>query len=48
MEMIKEFMDYLEYKEREIVIPKVKEIMGNWDDLATNLESKFKELENKF
>ncbi|MBY9005890.1 MAG: hypothetical protein KGD63_03945 [Candidatus Lokiarchaeota archaeon] len=48
IEMIKEFLDYLEYKERDIVIPKVKEILSKWDDLTINLENKFQELENKF
>ena len=48
IEMIKEFMDYLEFKEREIVVPKVKDILSKWDEVAIKLESKFQELENKF
>ncbi|MBN1214169.1 MAG: hypothetical protein JXA99_01880 [Candidatus Lokiarchaeota archaeon] len=48
IEMMKEFLDYLEYKEREIIIPKVKQILSKWDEMATNLEKKFQELENKF
>ncbi len=48
IEMIKEFMDYLEYKERDIIIPKVKDILANWDESITKLNKKFEELENKF
>ena len=48
IEMIKEFMDYLEFKEREIVVPKVKDILSKWDEAAIKLDSKFQELENKF
>jgi len=48
IENIKEFMDYLEFKEREKVIPKVKEILSKWDEKVAQLDDKFTELANKF
>ncbi|MHA1284131.1 MAG: hypothetical protein ACTSVV_06800 [Promethearchaeota archaeon] len=48
IENIKEFMDYLEYKERDIVIPKVKEILSQWDETILRLENKMKELKKIF
>ncbi|MHA1293555.1 MAG: hypothetical protein ACTSQJ_12930 [Promethearchaeota archaeon] len=48
IENIKEFMDYLEYKERDTVIPKVNEIMSEWDETISKLEFKIKEMKKKF
>ena len=48
IENIKEFMDYLEYKEREITIPKIKEILSKWDENISNLDKRIAELRNKF
>ncbi|MFO7794696.1 MAG: hypothetical protein ACQERB_00825 [Promethearchaeati archaeon] len=48
IENIKEFMDYLEFKERGKVIPKVKEILSKWDEKVAQLDNKFTELANKF
>jgi hypothetical protein len=45
---IKEFMDYLEYKERDIIIPQVNEIMSVWDEEVTKLDSKLTEISKKF
>ena len=44
IENIKEFMDYLEYKERQVVIPKVKEILSEWDETLTDLENRLEKL----
>lgn len=48
IENIKEFMDYLEYKERNRVIPKVKEILTKWDEETSKLDAKFEELATKY
>jgi proteasome lid subunit RPN8/RPN11 len=48
IENIKDFMNYLEFKERERVIPKVNEILSKWDEKVATLNSKFEELANKF
>ncbi|MFX0040677.1 MAG: hypothetical protein ACFFAA_09395 [Promethearchaeota archaeon] len=48
IENIKEFMDYLEYKEREIIIPKIKDIVHKWDEVVGGLDKKLKDLSKKF
>ncbi len=48
VENIKEFFDYLEYRERETVIPQVKEILSQWDERVSNLGAKLVELSKKF
>jgi proteasome lid subunit RPN8/RPN11 len=48
IENVKEFMDYLEYKEREIIIPKIKEILSKWDDNISHLDKRLNELKKKF
>ncbi|MHA2393720.1 MAG: hypothetical protein ACXAEX_17425 [Promethearchaeota archaeon] len=45
---IKEFMDYLEYKERDIIIPEVEKIIDKWDNVVGDLGKKLKELSKKF
>jgi proteasome lid subunit RPN8/RPN11 len=45
---IKEFMNYLEYKERDTIIPQVNEIMSLWDEEVTKLDSKLAEISKKF
>jgi len=48
IENMKEFLDYLEYKEKDAIIPNVKDVLSNWDDRISNLEDKLKELSKKF
>ncbi|MFX1257533.1 MAG: Mov34/MPN/PAD-1 family protein [Promethearchaeota archaeon] len=48
IENVKEFMDFLEYKERELIIPKVNEILSEWDDKISTLSNKIEELSKKF
>jgi len=48
IENIKEFMNYLEYKERESIIPKIKEILSKWDETVEKLGVKLAEIANKF
>ncbi|MFO8017384.1 MAG: hypothetical protein R6U96_02015 [Promethearchaeia archaeon] len=45
IENIKEFMNYLEYKEKQTVIPKVKEILSKWDESITDLNNRLQKLE---
>jgi len=44
IENIKEFSDYLEYKERDIVIPKVEEILSKWDEVISKLDQRIDDL----
>ncbi len=48
IENVKDFMDYLEYKERTTIIPKVQEILSIWDNALTNLNQKLAQLNKKF
>ena len=48
IESIKEFMDYLEYKERETIISKVESILHKWDEIVAGLDKKLKALSKKF
>jgi proteasome lid subunit RPN8/RPN11 len=45
---IKEFMDYLEYKERTEIIPQVEAILSEWDEEVTKLDTKLMEISKKF
>jgi len=48
IENIKEFMNYLEYKERETIIPKIKNTVHKWDEIITGLDKKLTALSKKF
>jgi proteasome lid subunit RPN8/RPN11 len=48
IENIKQFMDYLEYKERDIIIPKIKEILSQWDETIENLNERLTEIAKKY
>ena len=48
IENIKEFIEFLEYKEKETVIPQVQDILHKWDEVITGLDKKLKELSKKF
>jgi hypothetical protein len=48
IDFIKEFMEYVEYKEREAIIPQVNKILSRWDEAIANLDKKLKELAKKF
>jgi proteasome lid subunit RPN8/RPN11 len=45
---IKDFMDFLEYKEKSTIIPKVNEILSDWDEEVTKLDTKLAEISKKF
>ncbi|NVM16925.1 MAG: hypothetical protein HWN80_04365 [Candidatus Lokiarchaeota archaeon] len=48
VENIREFMSYLEYKERSTIIPKVEKILVEWDETVSQLNTKLTEIANKF
>jgi hypothetical protein len=48
IENIKEFVDYLEYKEKETTIHQVEGILHKWDEVVAGLDKKLKELSRKF
>ncbi len=48
IENIKQFMNYLEFKERNMIIPKIEEILSQWDETVANLNAKLTEIAKKF
>jgi proteasome lid subunit RPN8/RPN11 len=48
VENIREFTNYLEYKERSTVIPKVETILAEWDNNVSQLNAKLTEIAKKF
>ncbi|MHA2324576.1 MAG: hypothetical protein ACXACB_04180 [Promethearchaeota archaeon] len=48
IDFMKTFMEFLEYKEKEVIIPKVKDIISKWDEVISGLDKKIKELSKKF
>ena len=48
IENIKQFMDYLEYKERDIIIPKINEILSQWDETIEHLNETLTEIAKKY
>ncbi|TXT66933.1 MAG: hypothetical protein BAJALOKI1v1_240029 [Promethearchaeota archaeon] len=48
VENIKEFTDYLEFKEREKVIPGIQEILMRWDDATSDLDKRFKQMKKEY
>lgn len=45
---IKEFMDYLEYKERDTIIPLVDETLSKWDEAISKLDENLAQLSSMF
>jgi proteasome lid subunit RPN8/RPN11 len=45
---IKDFTDYLEYRERDDVIPKVDDILSKWDESISKLDDKLNDLSKRF
>jgi hypothetical protein len=41
-------MNYLEYKERQTVKPKVQDILSKWDETISQLDERIDELKKKF
>jgi len=48
IDFIKSIMDYLEYKEKDIVIPQVERIFSKWNEVVDGLDKKIKEMSKKF
>jgi len=47
IENIKQFVNYLEFKERNTIIPKTEEILSEWDETVANLNAKLAEIAKK-
>ena len=45
---IKQFMGYLEYKEKETILPQVENILSKWEGEIADLDKKLKALSKKF
>jgi hypothetical protein len=41
-------MNYLEFKERETIIPQIQSILHNWDEAVSGLDKRIKQLSKKF
>jgi hypothetical protein len=48
IENVKEFLDYLEYKERQTVVPAIQQILFEWDEEVGKIDKTLKELTKKF
>jgi len=48
IDFIKEFKEFLEYKERETIIPQIDKILSNWEGNIVGLEKKLKGIAKKF
>ncbi len=45
---IKEFMEYLEYKERAGIIPQINNTLSKWDEVISKLDERLAEISRKF
>ena len=45
---IKEFKDYLEYKERNNIIPQIDKTLSKWDESISKLDDKLAEISKKY
>lgn len=48
VENVKQFMNYLEYKERKLIIPQVNEIFSKWDENVLTLDARLNQLAKKY
>jgi len=48
IENIKQFMNYLEYKERSTIVPKVEIILAEWDSTVSQLNAKLTAITKKY
>lgn len=48
IDFFKEFKEFLEYKERETIIPQIDKILSNWEGNVVGLDKKLKGLAKKF
>jgi proteasome lid subunit RPN8/RPN11 len=44
IENIKQFMDYLEYKERDVIVPSVEAVISKWDEVILNLNERLSQM----
>ncbi|MFX1233595.1 MAG: hypothetical protein ACFFBY_03460 [Promethearchaeota archaeon] len=45
---IKQFMNYLEFKERDTIIPKIKELFSKWDEKISTIDLKLNKLAKQY
>ena len=45
---IKQYINYLEYKEKDIIIPKTETILQKWDEIVAGVDKRIKQLNKKF
>ena len=45
---IKQFLDFLEFKEKKTIVPQVENVIKKWDDAISGLDKKLKQLSKKF
>ncbi len=48
IENIKLFLDFLEYKEKQTIVPQVETVLKKWDVAVSGLDKKLKQLSKKF
>jgi hypothetical protein len=48
IDFIKKFKEFLEYKEREAIIPQIENSISKWDKAVVGLSKKLKEISKKF
>ena len=48
IDFIKQFKEFLEFKERETIIPQVENSISKWDGVVAGLSKKLKEISKKF
>jgi proteasome lid subunit RPN8/RPN11 len=48
IENIKQFLNYLEFKERDTIIPRTEQILVQWDETVANLNNRLTNIAKKF
>ena len=48
VEKLKHFTRYLEYKEREVILPQINEIISRWDETVSKLDNTLTNLSKKY
>ncbi len=48
IENVKEYLDYLEYKEKQTIIPAITQVLNQWDDSVGKIDATLTELTKKY
>ncbi|MFX1374799.1 MAG: hypothetical protein ACFFA0_03200 [Promethearchaeota archaeon] len=48
IDFIKQFKEFLEFKERETIVPQIDKSISKWDEVVAGLSKKIKEISKKF